>query len=321
MKRKIFGPAWEGWLTFGMFAESVKTDLRYVRSNAENDFLNEILATCGSRKLTIPQGRTCWRARLGCKHEEVIDRRSSPDVTWYEDRPYAEKDMKPISNWQGEGRVNPRGIPYLYLATTRDTALAEVRPWIGSVISVARFRVQRKLSVIDCSEHRSMKSAVDLFMDHTRPREDGIWVAIDRAFATPVSRDDDVKEYIPTQIIAESFKSAGFDGVVYNSLLSKNGLNLALFNLDDAGLVESTLYKASSINFNFEQIGSSSRVRVNLYKVEKWSKDDQHIERMLWAGNSIHKAREIFNAEVKRRPRIRLTIRQGNRVLQRWPQH
>jgi hypothetical protein len=48
----------------------------------------------------------------------------------------------------------------------------------------------------------------------------------------------------------------------------------------------------------------------NFYKVEKWSKDGQRIERMLWAGSSLDKAREIFDAEVKRRPRIRLTIRQ-----------
>ena len=58
----------------------------------------------------------------------------------------------------------------------------------------------------------------------------------------------------------------------------------------------------------------------NFYKVERWSKDDQRIERMLSAGNSLDKAREIFDAEVKRRPRIRLTIRQRTRALQRWPQ-
>jgi hypothetical protein len=57
----------------------------------------------------------------------------------------------------------------------------------------------------------------------------------------------------------------------------------------------------------------------NFYKFEKWSKDDQCIECMLWAGNSIEKARQIFNAEVRRRPRIRLTIRQGIRILQQWP--
>jgi hypothetical protein len=41
----------------------------------------------------------------------------------------------------------------------------------------------------------------------------------------------------------------------------------------------------------------------NFYKVEKWSTDDQHIECVLWARNSLDKAREIFDAEVRRRPR------------------
>jgi hypothetical protein len=36
--------------------------------------------------------------------------------------------------------------------------------------------------------------------------------------------------------------------------------------------------------------------------------------------DSLDKAREIFDAEIKRRLRIRLTIRQRARVLQRWPQ-
>ena len=38
------------------------------------------------------------------------------------------------------------------------------------------------------------------------------------------------------------------------------------------------------------------------YKVEKWSKHDQRVEQTLWTGNSLDKAREIFNAEVRRRP-------------------
>jgi hypothetical protein len=45
----------------------------------------------------------------------------------------------------------------------------------------------------------------------------------------------------------------------------------------------------------------SSRNDRNFYKVEKWSKDDKCVERLLWAGNSLDKAREIFNAEVKSR--------------------
>jgi hypothetical protein len=35
----------------------------------------------------------------------------------------------------------------------------------------------------------------------------------------------------------------------------------------------------------------------NFYKVEQWSRDGQRIERMLFAGNSLDRAREIFKAE------------------------
>ena len=83
-----------------------------------------------------------------------------------------------------------------------------------------------------------------------------MWMAIDRAFATPVSRDDEPKEYIPTQIIAEVFKSEGFDGITYKSLLSDDGFNLALFDLEAAGIVHCALRKVSAIRFDFLDIGN-----------------------------------------------------------------
>jgi hypothetical protein len=57
----------------------------------------------------------------------------------------------------------------------------------------------------------------------------------------------------------------------------------------------------------------------NFYKVELWTKDEQRIERMLFAGSSLDKARAIFADFVRKRPRARLTIRQRTRVLQQWP--
>jgi hypothetical protein len=57
----------------------------------------------------------------------------------------------------------------------------------------------------------------------------------------------------------------------------------------------------------------------NFYKVEKWTKDGAKVDRMLYAGNNLDKAREVFQRAVKHRPRIRLTIRQRIRVLQQWP--
>jgi hypothetical protein len=256
------GPAWAGWEDYQHFAESVKTDLRYVRSKVASNFLDEVLASCANRKLISPQESTYWRARLGCEFEEITDVVGHIHIPHLEDRPYSRDQMKPISNWQSEGRANPRGIPYLYLATTRNTALAEVRPWIGARISVAQFKVRRDLDVIDCSKHYAKRGFFSLLGDRTRSREEGLWIAIDQAFATPVSKDDEQKEYIPTQTIAELFKSAGYDGIVYKSLLSDDGFSLALFNLDDADVVRCALFVAASISFDFEERGREYFVSV-----------------------------------------------------------
>ena len=59
--------------------------------------------------------------------------------------------------------------------------------------------------------------------------------------------------------------------------------------------------------------------RRNFYKVEKWTRDGTKVDRLLYAGNNLDKARELFAAAIKHRPRIRLTIRQRTRVLETWP--
>jgi hypothetical protein len=43
------------------------------------------------------------------------------------------------------------------------------------------------------------------------------------------------------------------------------------------------------------------------------------VDRLLYAGNSLAKAQELFAWAIKHRPRIRLTIRQRTRVLDHWP--
>jgi hypothetical protein len=56
----------------------------------------------------------------------------------------------------------------------------------------------------------------------------------------------------------------------------------------------------------------------NFYKLEKWAKDGTKVDGLLYAGNNLDKARDIFAKAIKHRPRIRLTIRQRTRVLQQW---
>lgn len=57
----------------------------------------------------------------------------------------------------------------------------------------------------------------------------------------------------------------------------------------------------------------------NFYKVERWSKDGLHVIDLLYAGDDLEKAREIFDAAKKSRPGRPYTIRQRIRVLANWP--
>ena len=58
----------------------------------------------------------------------------------------------------------------------------------------------------------------------------------------------------------------------------------------------------------------------NFYKVEKWTRDGMRVDSLLYAGNNLSKAQEVFANAIRHRPRIRITIRQRTRILQRWPQ-
>jgi hypothetical protein len=57
----------------------------------------------------------------------------------------------------------------------------------------------------------------------------------------------------------------------------------------------------------------------NYYKVAKWTKDGSKVDRLLYAGNNLGKAKDVFAEAIEHRPRTRLTIRQRTRVLQQWP--
>jgi hypothetical protein len=73
-------------------------------------------------------------------------------------------------------------------------------------------------------------------------------------------------------------------------------------------------------NWSHEETDDTIHVdRRNFYKIEKWSRDGQHVVELEFASSSLDKAKRIFDRMTEHRPRIRLTIRQRTRVLQQWP--
>lgn len=245
----LIPPLIQGLMAYWDFANSVQFNFRYFHNALTNHFLTDVLSSCSSRETRITPDRHYWRARLG----PVRDENARVDIddeirTFGANRPYPSDQMKPkAGNWQSEGRANPRGISYLYLATNLNTALAEVRPYIGSDVSVGEFAVTRILTLIDCSKNHS--GGLGSIASSTR--EEGFWTAIDRAFAKPVGRDDDVKDYIPTQILSEFFRSHGYDGIQYKSLLDDEGRNVALFSPNDASLLSCSLFSVTHVRYDY----------------------------------------------------------------------
>src|SRR5215831_12626301 len=57
----------------------------------------------------------------------------------------------------------------------------------------------------------------------------------------------------------------------------------------------------------------------NFYKVEKWTRDGTKVDSLLYAGNSLGRARSVFEHAIKHRPRINTDNPQQIRMLDQWP--
>ena len=247
--------SFKSWQSYGEFFREVTRSNRYVHSNAVRDFLSNVLETSKARETPVKLGSVFWRAQLGSRWlEETAD---DPIQL-----PLIPERMKPVQYEASEGRVNPKGIPCLYLATNKETAMAEVRPWLHSDISVGQFKTVKELKLINCSVHPSNGLRVYFKEPDEKERAEAVWADIDRAFSRPVTPSDKSSDYVPTQIIAELFKSNGFDGVFYRSALS-DGLNLALFDINAATMVNCFVYGVKEIVFSFAESGNPYSVLSN----------------------------------------------------------
>lgn len=240
----------KSWLSYGCFAHSVRQKNRYVFDEYVEDFLQAVVETSKSRQAEILEGSGLYRAQLGCAIRPIFQ---DDEHVADEECPYPPDRMLPIKGKSSEGRTNPRGITYLYLANNKDTACAEVRPWKGAFISLAIFMLKQKLRVVDCTKDiKEIKGATFYFKEpKPKVREKNVWADINKAFSKPINPHDPETEYVPTQIIAEVFRKEGFDGIAYQSSLEENGLNLVLFDINAVEMTSCCLTKTDNIKFDF----------------------------------------------------------------------
>lgn len=235
--------------SYHRFTRHVRAGARYLHDEQSREFLAILLEQTRKRTQRIKQGAIFWRAQLGydiepyCQEGEYID-----DLPC----PLPPNRMKPLADRAREGRANPRGIPCLYGSNRKDTAIAEVRPWLASLVSVAQFRTRRELEVVNCLTDVRPK----IYLFKGAPKREWnkcVWWDIDQAFSRPVTLSDDTADYVPTQIIAELFKVNRFDGIAYRSAFG-GGYNLALFDLDSADLINCGLYEVREVNLESKEV-------------------------------------------------------------------
>jgi hypothetical protein len=167
-----------------------------------------------------------------------------------DDKLFEIKDMgKPPYRLATAGRANPVGIPYLYTASTIDTAIAEIRPHKSDSLTVATLKVNESLKLADL---RNPKQTISPFMQD----EDGVKEIytdleylkhLGNELSKPILPKKASLEYLSSQYLCEFIKHCGFDGVIYKSSVG-SGDNYAIFFEDKLEILDTQLYNVNDVN-------------------------------------------------------------------------
>jgi hypothetical protein len=167
------------------------------------------------------------------------------------DRPFVIAEMgAPPKRVASHGRANPAGIPYLYLGSTPEAAVCEIRPHTGEIACVADFRAPDGLKLVDLRRPKKLVSPFLLAdaQSITKIRTDLPFLErLGDELTRPVVPQSAAIDYTPSQYVCEFIKKCGYQGVVYRSSVS-NGINLALFDAASAQAGKVTQYRVARVS-------------------------------------------------------------------------
>jgi len=140
------------------------------------------------------------------------------------------------------GRMNAKGISVFYGATTADTAVAEVRPPVGSHVVVGQFTISRPLRLLDLNALADVvpSSGLSYFNPSTKDivaRHDFLR-SLCNQLVMPVMPEFEDDGYLITQLVADflaTHAELALDGILFESVQHRGaspepGRNVVLFN-------------------------------------------------------------------------------------------
>jgi hypothetical protein len=182
--------------------------------------------------------------------------------------------------------MNARGISVFYGANDPKTAIAEVRPPVGSQVAVAQFEIVRKLQLLDLTALRDVRIAGSIF-------DVGLVARLERAqflrslsgrITRPVMPDDEPFAYLATQAIADFLateSSVPIDGIIFPSVqVAGDVLNVVLF------------HKSSRIEAMDIPKGTEITARTGQFGEDGWEDDYAVIEEVPPASEQAKKEKD-----------------------------
>ncbi len=168
------------------------------------------------------------------------------------------------------GRINSYGESCLYLANAKDkenavkTTLNEVRAGAFDYVSVGTFELLKDIVVVDLKKINSISPFVGNldYKEHAINKEH--LNKINNEMAKVLRNNDDKLDYIATQYIADFIKSVEYNnipeyaGVEYNSVMYKNGYNLAIFDESLCNCIDVKVYEIKNIDYDFIDLDIST---------------------------------------------------------------
>lgn len=222
--------------TRGLFTSSLQKEESKIISTFERELkeknhylveekvkvLLEPLANKIENKFSI--GSSFYRARIGFEKRYADTMNPGFDKLTYYYEPYREGMIQaPPPPKASAGRLNRQGISYLYLSSDISTAVSEVRPHPGHLVSVGKFILSREVRIADLRNINLRKFCTD-----EKIEKFVLLNSIGRKFSLPITPEER-DQYLITQLFADTFRLLGFDGISFKSSVS-DGYNVVLFD-------------------------------------------------------------------------------------------
>lgn len=146
-------------------------------------------------------------------------------------------------------RLSRSGISYVYVASEKETAIAEVRPHPGHFISMGEFILNKRLKFADFRAISILN-----FFESEKEVENFIFLNdINKRLSIPITPEEREK-YLFTQFITNVIRLAGFDGVIFNSSVG-DGFNVVVFDPDNIDYIEGTgkVFEVDSLKYRYTE--------------------------------------------------------------------